>query len=84
MDKFQTAFRFFSATLLGIAIVTVLAFAPRSAHAQAGNVYGGNQAQVTGSIARAPFIQGEPIRDQKLVKAEGSGFMAAILPTPST
>jgi pilus assembly protein CpaB len=37
--------------------------------------------QVAGSIARAPFIQGEPIRDQKLVKAEGSGFMAAILPT---
>lgn len=37
--------------------------------------------QVSGSIARAPFIQGEPIRDQKLVKAEGSGFMAAILPT---
>jgi pilus assembly protein CpaB len=37
--------------------------------------------QITGSIARAPFIQGEPIRDQKLVKAEGSGFMAAILPS---
>ena len=37
--------------------------------------------QVTGSIARSPFIQGEPIRDQKLVKAEGSGFMAAILPS---
>src|SRR2546421_4674597 len=37
--------------------------------------------QVAGSIARAPFIQGEPIRDQKLVKADGSGFMAAILPT---
>jgi pilus assembly protein CpaB len=37
--------------------------------------------QVTGSIARAPFIQGEPIRDQKLVRAEGSGFMAAILPS---
>jgi pilus assembly protein CpaB len=36
---------------------------------------------VTGSIARSPFIAGEPIRDQKLVKAEGSGFMAAILPT---
>ena len=29
-------------------------------------------AQVTGSIARAPFIHGEPIRDQKLVKADGS------------
>jgi pilus assembly protein CpaB len=36
---------------------------------------------VIGSIARAPFIAGEPIREQKLVKADGSGFMAAILPT---
>src|SRR6266566_3834826 len=35
---------------------------------------------VIGSIVRAPFIVGEPIRDQKLVKADGSGFMAAILP----
>ena len=37
--------------------------------------------QVAGSIARAPFIAGEPIREQKLVRADGSGFMAAILPT---
>ena len=37
--------------------------------------------QIAGSIARAPFIQGEPIREPKLVKANGSGFMAAILPT---
>jgi pilus assembly protein CpaB len=37
--------------------------------------------QLAGSIARAPFIGGEPIREQKLVKANGSGFMAAILPT---
>jgi pilus assembly protein CpaB len=37
--------------------------------------------QITGSIARAPFIAGEPIREPKLVKAPGSGFMAAILPT---
>ena len=37
--------------------------------------------QIAGSIARAPFIAGEPIREQKLVKANGSGFMAAILPT---
>jgi pilus assembly protein CpaB len=36
---------------------------------------------VVGSIARAPFIAGEPIREPKLVKANGSGFMAAILPT---
>jgi pilus assembly protein CpaB len=37
--------------------------------------------QIAGSIARAPFIAGEPIREPKLVKAAGSGFMAAILPT---
>jgi pilus assembly protein CpaB len=37
--------------------------------------------QIVGEIARAPFIAGEPIREQKLVKADGSGFMAAILPT---
>jgi pilus assembly protein CpaB len=37
--------------------------------------------QIAGSIARSPFIAGEPIREPKLVKANGSGFMAAILPT---
>jgi pilus assembly protein CpaB len=37
--------------------------------------------QVTGSIARSPFIAGEPILEQKLVKGDGSGFMAAILPS---
>jgi pilus assembly protein CpaB len=37
--------------------------------------------QIAGSIARAPFITGEPIREAKLVRADGSGFMAAILPT---
>ena len=37
--------------------------------------------QILGWIARAPFIAGEPIREQKLVKADGSGFMAAILPS---
>src|SRR6201992_706355 len=39
--------------------------------------------QLVGSIAREPLIAGEPIRDQKLVKASGSGFMAAILPSGS-
>jgi pilus assembly protein CpaB len=39
------------------------------------------QTEVVGEIARAPFIAGEPIREQKLVKADGSGFMAAILPS---
>lgn len=39
--------------------------------------------EIAGSIARVPFIAGEPIREQKLVKANGSGFMAAILPTGS-
>ena len=33
-----------------------------------------------GSVARATFIVGEPIREQKLVKSNGSGFMSAILP----
>ena len=37
--------------------------------------------QITGMIARAPFIAGEPIREPKLVRADGSGFMAAILPS---
>jgi pilus assembly protein CpaB len=37
--------------------------------------------QIAGSIARTPIMAGEPIREQKLVKADGSGFMAAILPT---
>jgi pilus assembly protein CpaB len=35
--------------------------------------------QIAGAIARAPFIAGEPIREQKLIRANGSGFMAAIL-----
>jgi len=39
------------------------------------------QAEIAGSIARVPLMQGEPIREQKLVKADGSGFMAAILPS---
>ena len=36
---------------------------------------------LSGMIARIPFIAGEPIREAKLVNAKGSGFMAAILPT---
>jgi len=36
--------------------------------------------EITGSIVRSPFIAGEPIREPKLIKANGSGFMAAILP----
>jgi pilus assembly protein CpaB len=36
---------------------------------------------LSGSIARAPFVAGEPIREAKLVNAKGSGFMAAILPS---
>ena len=36
---------------------------------------------LSGSIARVPFITGEPIREAKLVNAKGSGFMAAILPS---
>ena len=36
--------------------------------------------EIAGSIARTPFASGEPIREAKLIKAKGSGYMAAILP----
>jgi pilus assembly protein CpaB len=39
--------------------------------------------ELLGWIVRAPFVAGEPIREAKLVKADGSGFMAAILPIGS-
>jgi pilus assembly protein CpaB len=39
------------------------------------------QEELSGSIARAPMVAGEPIREAKLIKANGSGFMAAILPS---
>jgi pilus assembly protein CpaB len=35
--------------------------------------------QFTGAIARAPFVAGEPLRESKLIKANGSGYMAAVL-----
>ena len=37
--------------------------------------------KMSGQIARAPFVAGEPIREAKLINAKGSGFMAAILPS---
>jgi len=37
--------------------------------------------EFSGSIARAPMVAGEPIREGKMIKANGSGFMAAILPS---
>jgi pilus assembly protein CpaB len=37
--------------------------------------------QLAGSIARAPFSSGEPIRESKLIKGTGGGYMAAILPS---
>jgi len=48
-------------------------FIPRAGHAEAPK-------ELAGTIARAPIIAGEPIREIKLVRADGSGFMAAILP----
>ena len=35
---------------------------------------------ITGSIARGTFSSGEPIHEAKLIKAKGSGYMAAMLP----
>jgi pilus assembly protein CpaB len=37
--------------------------------------------ELAGAIARIPFSAGEPIRESKLIKAKGSGYMAAILPS---
>ena len=37
--------------------------------------------ELSGSITRGPFTAGEPIREGKLIKANGSGYMAAILPS---
>ena len=37
--------------------------------------------QLSGAIARTPLVTGEPVREAKLIKADGSGFMAAILPS---
>ena len=38
--------------------------------------------ELAGAITRSPFAAGEPIREAKLIKAQGaSGFMAAILPS---
>ena len=34
-----------------------------------------------GAIARVPIASGEPLRESKLIKAKGSGYMAAILPS---
>jgi len=36
--------------------------------------------QYVGAIVRTPVAAGEPIRDFKVVRANGSGFMAAMLP----
>lgn len=35
---------------------------------------------LVGAIARTPIVAGEPVRENRLVKAKGSGYMAAILP----
>jgi len=37
--------------------------------------------EIKGSMTRVPFLRGEPIRRDKLVRAGQGGFMSAILPT---
>jgi pilus assembly protein CpaB len=41
----------------------------------------GGIAPVSGAIVRTPFVGGEPIRQTKLIKADGAGYMAAMLPS---
>jgi len=40
-------------------------------------------ADIKGSVTRANFLQGEPMRRDKLVKGPNSGFLSAILPSGS-
>lgn len=35
---------------------------------------------ISGAIARTAILAGEPVRHERLIKADGSGFMSAILP----
>lgn len=37
--------------------------------------------ELTGAVARSPFSAGEPIRESRFIKGNGSGYMAAILPS---
>ena len=37
--------------------------------------------KLTGAIVRYAFVAGEPINEGKLIRADGSGFMAALLPS---
>lgn len=37
-------------------------------------------AEVAGSVARGSFVEGEPIRHGKLVRAEDGGYLSAVLP----
>jgi pilus assembly protein CpaB len=37
--------------------------------------------ELAGSITRASFSSGEPIREAKLIKGNGGGYMAAVLPS---
>jgi pilus assembly protein CpaB len=38
-------------------------------------------AQFAGAIVRVPMAAGEPVRENKLIRGKGSGYMAAILPS---
>ncbi len=37
--------------------------------------------QFAGAIVRTPMAAGEPVRENKVIRAKGSGYMAAILPS---
>jgi pilus assembly protein CpaB len=39
------------------------------------------QQQFVGAIVRVPMAQGEPVRENKLIRGKNSGYMAAILPS---
>jgi pilus assembly protein CpaB len=42
---------------------------------------GALEKEVIGALVRSSFIANEPIRREKLIRADGSGFLAAVLPS---
>jgi pilus assembly protein CpaB len=69
------------------------AISPQDVHWQTWPATAANPALVTknerpnaiedyaGSIVRVPMVVGEPVRDNKIIKAKGSGYLAAVLPS---
>ncbi len=41
----------------------------------------GAEAEIAGQLARQPLLAAEPLRREKLIRTDGTGFLSAVLPT---